>query len=583
MNYDSDENCKLILYSSNATGIPQLYTIPTDLTSNAKQITKGKEPVLMATISPKADKIVYYQDKDGNEIFQLFLLPVEGGEGKLVTKTPYRTLGVGWHPNGKEVTRSFASMKGAGLETVNLETEESFVLKEPTPPIMDVKYSHDGKWIACTNMKTMTNTEVTIFNRDDPSDSITYSISDKSRDGLPSWSPDDKKIALMSEATGWGRAVIQEFQGDERIVLNLEEAEGVPADYAVWNAKGDIVYYIVSKHSRSTIYSHPIEGEKGPSLPFPEGTLQYLKISKDGKKIIALHSSMRSPPGIYLHEIGSQSVNPLTPRDFNVDINLLETPQSIWYKSFDGKDIHAWYMPAVGEKKNSPAVIFAHGGPWGQVNDGWFDGAFMQPLSQSGFAALGPNFRGSTGYGSEFQNIDIGDPGGGDLEDVVHGVEWLKKQSEIDGSKIGIMGGSYGGYMTLMALTKKPDVFVVGVSLVPVVDWLEMYDLSDFYFKLFEQTLLGGTPRKKKDLYIDRSPITHVSNIKAPVMIMAGKADSRCPIQPIEKFVAKLKEMNHPHEFVLEEKAGHISALLNWDESVPTLTKMMEYLKKHLM
>ena len=159
----------------------------------------------------------------------------------------------------------------------------------------------------------------------------------------------------------------------------------------------------------------------------------------------------------------------------------------------------------------------------------------------------------------------------------------MRKRPEIDGSKVGIMGGSYGGYMTLITLTKKPDTFATGVSLVPVVDWVHMYKLSDPFFQQFESELFGGKPRKeKKDLYIGRSPITHVSKIKSPVMIMAGKTDSRCPIEPIEAFIEKLKEINHSFEFVLEEKAGHISAFLNWEENVPLIKKMTDYLKKNL-
>jgi dipeptidyl aminopeptidase/acylaminoacyl peptidase len=142
------------------------------------------------------------------------------------------------------------------------------------------------------------------------------------------------------------------------------------------------------------------------------------------------------------------------------------------------------------------------------------------------------------------------------------------------------MGASYGGYMTLMALTKKPEVFAVGVSLVPVVDWMEMYQLSDVMFRAFMDTLLGGSPSEKEELYRNRSPITHIFNIKAPVMIMAGREDSKCPIQPIEKFVKKLKEMNHPHEFILEEKSGHASSFIKWEQSVSLITKIVNYLKK---
>ena len=519
---------------------------------------------------------------------QIFLFSVESGETKQLTDKPYRTLGLGWHPNGKEVSRIIVTQKGYVLETINIESGEIFVLKEPTILIDEIHYSHDGKWIACNAYPSFTNTQIYIINRNNPEDIIIYNIKDDSRELLPSWSPDDKMLAFRSEATGRGRIVIQEFQGEDQFLLEINEIEEASSatvlltNTPVWNSKSDAVYYIINKNGRQTLHAHPLAGEKEIALPFPDGAVAMPKVSKDGSFIVAAHSSMTSPDGIYIHEFGSNEVIPLTPRDFNVDLSLLSRPQSIWYKSFDARSIHSWYLPAVGTPDPYPAVIRVHGGPWSQFNDGWLDGLTSHSLSQSGIASFLPNFRGSTGYGSEFQNLDIGDIGGGDLEDIIYGADWLRKKSEIDKTKIAIMGGSYGGYMTLLALTKKPNAFITGVSLVPITDWVEDYSLADPLFQQLSRELFGGTPEQKKDLYEDRSPITHVSNIKAPVMIMAGKNDTRCPIEPIEKFVNKLKEKNHPHEFIIQEKAGHISALLNWEESVPLFTKIVEFLKRNL-
>lgn len=567
-----------------------MYLQSTEANSKPKQLTSQTDPVLRGFISPRGDKLVFPRDKEGNEIEQIFLLSLEEGDIIRLTSTAYRTFGVTWHPNGKEITRTVVTQKAFGIETINIDSGECFMLKEPTPILDDVHYSYDGKWIACTAYISVINSQIFIINRDNPADIITYSIKEDSREQLPSWSPNDKKLAFISEATGRGRIIIQGFQEEDQLTLNIDDEEEASSsggyfltNNPVWNSKSDTVYYVVSKNSRHTVHVHPLDGEKSPALPFPYGTVAMPKVSIDGNLLVAAHSSITSPFGIYLHKLGSESVKPLTPREFNIDLSLLEKAQSIWYKSFDRRNIHGWYIPPISDMELYLGVIYAHGGPWWQKNDSWDVLCMvMNSLSQSGFAVFCPNFRGSTGYGTEFQNLDIGDPGGGDLEDLIYGADWLRNKPEINNTKLAIIGGSYGGYLTLITLTKKPDAFITGVSLNPITDWVKMYKFGDPAYQQVVKDLFGGTPEEKKQLYVDRSPINHISNIKAPVMIIAAKADSRCPIEPIEKFIQKLKENNHPHKFILQKKTGHLSSLLNWEEIIPIIAKIVDFLKRNL-
>jgi len=453
---DLEQKGKFVLYSSNPTGIPQLYILPTKAGARPRQITSGNDAVMFGFLSPHGDQLAYLQDKDGNELHHLYLISTEGRDVQRITEKPCRTMGGDWHPEGKEVTRSFATKKSCGLETCNLETKEKYVLREQTTPIFDVHYSHNGKWIACTEWgggKDPKNQQILILNRNDPKEAIVYSIKDGSKEMLPSWSPSDKKLAFLSDVQGRNQVVVQEFQGEDRLFLSLAEGEEVVDMQEVgWHPKGDRVSYIVSKHSRAAVYEHPLDGEK-TEVPFPKGTILMSKISKDGATVVAVHSSLSSPPGIYLHKVGSPSSIPLTPRDYKVNLAELSKPRSVWYESFDGLKIHGWYLPAGSGSSPHPAVVWPHGGPWWQTFDVW--SPYLQSISQSGFAVFAPNFRGSTGYGADFRNMDLSDPGGGDLDDVAHSAEWLREQPEIDGSKIAIMGGSYGGFMTLIALTKK--------------------------------------------------------------------------------------------------------------------------------
>ena len=579
---DLSPDGRTLLYSSNASGAAHLYISQTKHGSRPKQITHGNDPIVFGFLSPSGNQVLYLQDKDGNELHHLFLTSKDGTKTKQITKSPCRTLNACWDPSGKEIARSYTTQKSCCIEVFNVKTGENSVLIEQEAPLFQVVYSHDGKWIASTERgggRDPKNKQVTVLKRNDPRDVIHYKFNDGSKEVLPSWSSDDKKLAFFSDSKGKNQVVIQEFKGTDRQFLPLKEAEeAVDIQSPCWSAKSDAVYYAVSKHSRTCLYKHPLNKER-TALPFPDGTILFFKVSKDGKTVVALHSSLSSPDSIYLNKIGSKTVRPLTSRKYKVNPAKLAKPKPVWYESSDGLKIHAWYLPAGYGQDPQPAVVWPHGGPTFQTYDMW--DPYLQSISQSGFAVLAPDFRGSTGYGAEFRNMNLSDLGGGDLEDVVAGAKWLAKQGEIDKSKIAIFGASYGGYMALMALAKKPEVFAAGVACVPAgTDWLESYELSDAAFHKFIEELFGGSPERKRELYRDRSAISFVSKIKVPVLITAGRNDPRCPIQPIEKFVKKLGEMKHTHEFVVEEKEGHGSGRV--DSLKREVTTGVNYLKKTL-
>jgi len=582
LGFDLSKDGSKVIYSSNESGVPQLYGIDISRSQDRIQLTSGEDPVINGKISPKADSLVYSRDKYGNELHHLFVKNLEDDSDLRITEDGYRTYDFDWDPQGDEVTRAIVSMDSCGLESVNLLTGECINLKENMPPIYEVKYSNDGTWIACSVVEGLKNQHIIVLRRDDPSDTITYNLGEESRERFPSWSLDDNRIAFQSDFDGVNKIVIQDFQGDERITLELEEDEEVYGSEPIWSPAGNKIYYIISKHSRTKAYRHPLGGKRSDPLPFPSGTVNSIKISSDGNKLVCLHSSMMTPPGIYIHEPGRKSVELLTSSEFGVDLSKLVDPESIWYESFDGRRIHGWYIPSASGPTPGPAIVYPHGGPTGQVFDEWMQGAFFQAYAKSGYSVLAPNFRGSTGYGVEFRDLNIGDLGGGDLEDVVAGAEWLRDKEEIDGSRIAIIGASYGGFMTLMALSKRAEEFAAGVSMLPVVDWLGMYDLSDSSFRKLMDRLHGGPPSERREIYWESSPINHITKIKSPVMIVAGTNDSRCPIEPIESLVDRLEEMDHPHEFVIEERAGHITDFVKSEKRTLTFSRVIKYLNRVL-
>ncbi|RLF01619.1 MAG: hypothetical protein DRK00_11115, partial [Thermoprotei archaeon] len=216
--------------------------------------------------------------------------------------------------------------------------------------------------------------------------------------------------------------------------------------------------------------------------------------------------------------------------------------------------------------------VYVHGGPWSEVADYW--SSFIASLVVSGYHVIAPNFRGSTGYGEEFRRLDIGDPGGGDLMDVVYAAEWVREKGLA--SKVAIMGYSYGGFMTFLATVKEPGAWDAGVAGAGIVDWEEMYGLSDAFFKKFIDVLFNG----KRELWRDRSATNFVENLRVPLCILHPQNDSRTPLKPVLHYVEKLLERGKTFELHVVPDAGH--AIRRIDDVLKILMPAITFLDRYL-
>jgi dipeptidyl aminopeptidase/acylaminoacyl peptidase len=243
----------------------------------------------------------------------------------------------------------------------------------------------------------------------------------------------------------------------------------------------------------------------------------------------------------------------------------------IKYKSFDGLEIPSIiYETNVPGKKN--AIVYVHGGPWSHVGDFW--SVSIVSLVVSGFNVIAPNFRGSTGYGEEFRSLDIGDPGGGDLKDVIYARNYTKENNL--GEKIGIMGYSYGGFMSYLATVKEPELWDAAVAGAGIVDWEMMYELADAAFRHFNDILFAN----RKDLKKDRSAINFADKLKTPICIIHPQNDTRCPLKPVLKYIEKISEQGKTFEAHIIPDMGHI--ITSVEDIYKILFPAIVFLKKHL-
>jgi dipeptidyl aminopeptidase/acylaminoacyl peptidase len=255
-------------------------------------------------------------------------------------------------------------------------------------------------------------------------------------------------------------------------------------------------------------------------------------------------------------------------------------PFLVHYPSKDGKwTISAFlYVPFNMQRdgKNA-AIVYVHGGPASQSVNSF--NRFVQYMVNQGYMVIAPNYRGSTGYGKEFQQANLFDMGGGDLADVLSAADWIKQTGFLDPKKVILMGGSYGGYLTMMGVTKAPEVWAAGVPIVPFVNWFTELEHEDPVLRESDLATMGD-PVKNKALYEDRSPINFIDNVKAPLFLLAGGHDPRCPKEETQQVVDSIAKRGGTVEYKIYENEGHGFARV--ENQIDAYSRVASFLKAHV-
>ena len=229
----------------------------------------------------------------------------------------------------------------------------------------------------------------------------------------------------------------------------------------------------------------------------------------------------------------------------------------VHYPSRDGKfTISAWaYVPNnIVRNQTYPAIVYIHGGPASQSMDTF--NRFIQYMNNQGYLVIAPNYRGGSGYGRDFREGNRRDAGGEELNDVLGAAEFLKRSGFVDPAKMVAMGASYGGYLTMMAVTHHPEMWAAGVPIVPFVNWVTEFANEDPELQEHDRLFMGD-PVKDKALWEERSPINFVDKIKAPLFILAGANDVRCPRSEAEQVAAAVKKHGGVATLKVYENEGH--------------------------
>lgn len=398
------------------------------------------------------------------------------------------------------------------------------------------------------------------------------------------WSPvrGDARLAILADRSGRTRPEVWDVAADERRPLHLD----VPGEVWVadWWPDASALLLGHDHLGRTELLRYDLAADRAEVVDVPGGdlhggTIRAARVRPDGT-IWYAYTSAALPSQVRARAPGADG------RDATVLVPPGEPAppgrgyRSLHYDNSEGGRVHAFLAlpdPEVAGDPPYPLVVDVHGGPQAQTDDS-FD-PLVQSWLDHGFVVLMPNYRGSTGYGKAWEDALVGDPGRPELVDIRAGRDLLVAEGVADPDRCVLTGASWGGYLTLLGLGTQPDAWAAGVAAVPVADYPTAYADEAPVLQEFDRSLFGGTPEELPELYRERSPLTYVDAVRAPVLVITGRNDTRCPKRQVDNYVAALEARGVPHVYDVFE-AGHGSYAV--DELIRQQALALDFLAEHL-
>lgn len=530
------------------------------------QLTQSDDVQSSAVWSPDGKWIVYQQDRAGNELYDLYAIPSDGGESVNLTNTPaIREQDPHWSHDGNTIAFAYKPKDGSQYDIALLDWSTRKVHKltneqQPGYSWNVVAWSNDDKTIYAARVNPPF-TDADIYRIDVATGKLENLTSHQGtiRYLASSLSPDGGTLLLSSDAKGGYMNVALLDVATRKVTWVTDlKWEAFAGNFA---PDGRSYTYVVNEDGLTDAYLVDRSTNRAEKVDLPHG-LNYFsgnpnEFSPQSNRVIVSHEASNQPGDLWVYNLASRHADQLT---FSTIASLRTTPlpasQIVHYKSFDGKIITAllWIPFNLKRDGTSSALVIPHGGPTGQRVDYW--SPEVQALASRGYICIAPNPRGSTGYGLDFQKANFQDLGGGDLKDEVAAVDFLKATGYVNPKKIGITGGSYGGFMTLMAVGKTPDIWAAAVELYGIINWSTMLKSSDPSLNEYLKGLLGN-PDTNRKVYEEDSPITYIRNEKAPLLVLQGDNDPRVPKEEAQQVVDILKKEGRVVDVHYYPNEGH--------------------------
>jgi acetyl esterase/lipase len=556
-----DESSRLV-YTSNETGTREVYAF--DLfTGDRRQLTARPEGTVIATIDPAGRTVWWFDDDAGNEFG---IWKVESFSRAEAARPADPSIEPAY-PAGLAVARSFAVVGSSSDAGVVVE-----LVREGVKPRELYRHREDAG--------------IAGLSRDERLLCLSHSEHGDSRHpALRAVDLDGRAIADLWDGPGRGlyAGPWSPVEGDQRLIVMHERQDGprplvwdpstgavreldfdLPGEVsATWFPDGRALLLVHDHAGRDELYRHDLGDGRLIRLPSETGTILQAAVRPDGEIWSWWSSSSTAPQVRSAERIVLEAPGELA-------------PDGVRYSEHEVDGVPV-FMATPPTARPHPTIFIVHGGP--TAHDGDSFSPRVQAWVDHGYAVVLVNYRGSTGYGRAWRDALEGNPGLTELADIAKVHTWVTASGLADPQRVILSGGSWGGYLTLLGLGTQPERWSLGIAGVPVADYIAAYEDEMEPLKAFDRSLFGGAPDEIPDAYRLRSPITYVDRVRAPVLILAGANDPRCPIRQIDRYLARLREFDKPHE-VYRFDAGHGS--MRVEETIRQVETEIVFAARHL-
>ena len=572
---------KRVAYVTNVSGSPQVW-IALVAGGAPVQVTRLSDPVQSVHWSPAGDWLGYDVAPGGGLNVQVYVVHPDGGGAKLLSAGGEVNNRLdGWSHDGRwlayETNRNDPSRFDAFV--VNPDTGETRPVGQTRSLSTVTDISRDGRWAIISRLASRGDNNLYLADLKTGTERLLTPHQPTAQFGGGAFSPDGQRIYLASNAgvdlTAFAEIAL-DAQGRPGPIRTLAarpdaELEGLAIDNAgrraalIWNAAG-----------RSELsFMDLATGRLTPGPRLPGDIVGGAEFSPDGRTIAFQAGGAAAAADIWLMDAAKGALTQLThsPHD-GVDLATLGRPTLVKYRAHDGLPLSGWLYRPAGAKGLGPVVFIYHGGPEGQTRPSL--SSDVQALLAKGISVFQPNVRGSTGYGKRFLNLDNGALRVDGVKDIKASTDALVARGVADPKRLGIMGGSYGGYMVMAGITEYPEMFAAAANLYGVVNFDTFFKHTQPWMAAIS-TIEYGDPATQAEMLAALSPINKLDRIKTPLIVLHGANDTNVPVIEAEQIVTQLKARGVPVEYVLFPDEGHgWRQLPNRIRSTVTLTDFFD-------